>query len=60
MKWKLKGLLETQLCWMVFCWVKHVRECFPDVDRGERIRQMHEETSPKQTKERGCSAKANT
>jgi hypothetical protein len=45
---------------MVFCWVKHVRECFPDVDRGERIRQMHEETSPKQTKERGCSAKANT
>ena len=29
MKWKLKGSLESQLCWMVFCWGKHMKECFP-------------------------------
>jgi hypothetical protein len=30
--------------WMVFCWGKHVKECFPEVDTGERIRQTHEGT----------------
>jgi hypothetical protein len=23
MKWKPKGSLESQLCWVVFCWGKH-------------------------------------
>ena len=40
-KWKLKGSLESQLCWMVFCWGKHVKECFPEVDTGERLGQTH-------------------
>ena len=39
LKWKLKGSLESQLCWMVFCWGKHVKKCFPGVDTGERLRQ---------------------
>ena len=43
LKWKLKGSLESQLCWMVFCWGKHVKECFPEVDTGERLRQTREE-----------------
>ena len=34
--------LESQLCWMVFCWGKHVKKCFPEVDTGERLRQTHE------------------
>ena len=25
---KLLVSLENQLCWMVFCWGKHVKECF--------------------------------
>jgi hypothetical protein len=33
-KWKLKGSLESQLCWKVFYWGKHVKECFPEVDPG--------------------------
>ena len=41
MAWKLKGSLERQLCWMVFCWGKHVKECFPEVDTGERLGQTH-------------------
>jgi hypothetical protein len=34
--------VESQLCWMVFCWGKHVKECFPEVDAGERLRQTCE------------------
>jgi hypothetical protein len=34
MKWKLKGALESQLCWMVFCWGKQVKERFLKVDPG--------------------------
>ena len=26
MKGKLKDSLESQLCWMVFCWGKHVKD----------------------------------
>ena len=37
-KWKLKGSFESQLCWMVFCWQKPVKECFPEVDTDERLR----------------------
>ena len=44
LKWKLKGSLESQLCWMVFCWGKNVKECFPEEDIGERLRQTHEGT----------------
>ena len=44
LKWKLKGSLESQLCWMVFCWGKHMKECFPEVDTGERLRQTREGT----------------
>jgi hypothetical protein len=32
LKWKLRGSLESQLCWMVFC--KHVKDCFISVDTG--------------------------
>jgi hypothetical protein len=39
-----KGSLESQLCWMVCSWGKHVKESFPEVDMGERLRQTCEET----------------
>jgi hypothetical protein len=42
---------------MVFCWGKHVKECFPEVDTGERLRQTRN-VWLKQTQEKGCSAKA--
>jgi hypothetical protein len=42
MKWKLKGSLECWLYWMVFCWGKQVKECFPEVDTGERLGQISE------------------
>ena len=35
MKWKPKDFLESQLCWMVFCWNKHVKEC-SEMDSGKR------------------------
>ena len=42
-KRKGKGsLVESQLCWMVFCWGKHMKEGFPEVDTGERLRQTPE------------------
>jgi hypothetical protein len=41
-KWKLKGSLESQLCSVVFCWDKHMKKCFPEVDMGERLKQTHE------------------
>jgi hypothetical protein len=44
LKWKLKGSLESQLCWMVFCWGKHMKECFSKVDTDERLRQTGEGT----------------
>ena len=27
---------------MVFYWGKHMKECFPEVDTGERLRQTHD------------------
>jgi hypothetical protein len=30
------------LCWMVLCWGKHVKECFPEVDTGEWLWQTGE------------------
>jgi hypothetical protein len=44
MKWRLKGSLESQLCWMVFGWAKYVKGRFPEVDTGERLRQTREGT----------------
>ena len=41
MKWKLKGfsqLAESQLCWKVFSWGKHIKEYFPEADTGERLK----------------------
>lgn len=38
LKWKLKGSLESQLCWKIFLGGKHVKKCFPEVDTGERLR----------------------
>lgn len=35
LKWKFTGSFESQLCWMVVCWGKHVKKCFPEVDMGE-------------------------
>jgi hypothetical protein len=32
------------LCWKVFCWGRHVKDCFPEVDRGKRLRQTPEGT----------------
>ena len=42
MKWKVKVSLESQLCWMVTCWDKQVKEHFAEVDIGERLRQTRE------------------
>jgi hypothetical protein len=42
LNWKLKGSLGSQLCWKVFCLGKHVKECFPEMDTGERLRQTRE------------------
>ena len=44
LKWKLKDFLEIQLYWMVFCWGKHVKECFPAVYTGKGLRQSREWT----------------
>jgi hypothetical protein len=44
MKLKLNGSLESKLCWKVFFWGKHMRQCFPEEDTGERLRQTHEGT----------------
>jgi hypothetical protein len=41
LKRKLKGSLESQLSWMVFCWGKHLKECFLEADTGERLRQTY-------------------
>ena len=38
------GSLESRLCWMVFCWDKHMKEHFAEADTGERLRQTHEGT----------------
>jgi hypothetical protein len=35
LKWKLLVSLESQLCPMVFCWDRHMKECFPEADTGE-------------------------
>jgi hypothetical protein len=29
--------LESQLCGMVFCWSRPLKECFPEADLGERM-----------------------
>ena len=42
LKWKHKGSLENQYYWKLFCWDKHVKEYFPEVDTGESLRQNHE------------------
>jgi hypothetical protein len=34
---ELKGSLESQLCWMVLGWGRPMKECFPEVDTGERM-----------------------
>ena len=44
MKLKLKGSLESRLYRMMLCWGKHVKECFPEVDTDERLRQTRERT----------------
>jgi hypothetical protein len=36
-KWKLKDSLESQLCWMVFFWDKHVQDSFPEAVTSERM-----------------------
>jgi hypothetical protein len=38
LKWKLEGSLESQLCWMVVCWGKHVKECLAEVDTGKKLK----------------------
>ena len=37
MKGKLRVSLEGQLCWMVFFWGRHMKECFPEANTGERM-----------------------
>jgi hypothetical protein len=41
---EVESSLENQLCWIMFCWGKHMKECFPEVDTGERLRQTCEGT----------------
>jgi hypothetical protein len=36
-KWKRKGSLESQLRQMAFYWGRHMKECFPEADTGERM-----------------------
>jgi hypothetical protein len=43
LEWKLKGSLESQSCWMVFCCGKHMKECFPEVDTDEKLKQTRGE-----------------
>jgi hypothetical protein len=31
---------------MVFCWGKHVKECFPEADTGERLRRLMKKYLP--------------
>jgi hypothetical protein len=31
------GSLESPLCRVVLCWGKHMEECFPEADTGERM-----------------------
>jgi hypothetical protein len=33
------GSLGSQLCWMVYCWGKHRKQCCPEVLTDERLRQ---------------------
>lgn len=35
LKWKLKGSLESQLYWMLFCWGRQVKEHFTEAGPGE-------------------------
>jgi hypothetical protein len=37
-KWKHKFSLESQLYRMVFWWGKHMKECFSEMDTGDRLR----------------------
>ena len=32
--WKLKGYFKSQLCWIEFCWDKHLKEHLVKVDIG--------------------------
>jgi hypothetical protein len=36
-KWKHMVSLESQLCQMVFCWGRHMKECFPEAETGEKM-----------------------
>jgi hypothetical protein len=29
--------LESRLCQMMFCWGRHMKECFPEADTGDRM-----------------------
>ena len=44
LKWKLQEFFEKSVCWMVFCWGKHMKECFPEEDTDGGLRQTHEGT----------------
>lgn len=37
LKWKLKVSLESQLCWKVFCWGRHMKECFLGAEISRKI-----------------------
>ena len=41
-KWKPKASIESQLCWILFCWVKHMKVHLAEVDTGERLMQTCE------------------
>jgi hypothetical protein len=34
------GIFGSQLCWIVFCWSKYMKKCFPAVDTDEKLRGM--------------------
>jgi hypothetical protein len=61
-RWKHKNSLKSQ-CYMVFCWGKHVRECFPEADTVKRCFMkagMGRNISMKHTQVKECSTKAST
>lgn len=54
MKWKKrKGSLESWLHCTVFCWDKHVKECFPETDTGKDKGRLVKKVD---IGEKGCSA----
>ena len=61
MNWKVKGGFIGEFAVLDgACWGNQVKECFLEVDTGERLKHTREGTFHRRRHRRGCSAKANT